>query len=87
MTIERAFVIENELGLHARPATVFVKTAARFSAKVIVEKDGRRINGKSIMELLTLAAMQGEEILIITEGDDAEDALAALTALFENEFS
>ena len=73
--------IVNSLGLHARPAAEFVKTSARFRANVIVRKDGLEVNGKSIMGMMMLAAERGSELYIRTEGEDAEEALAALVAL------
>ena len=73
--------IVNSLGLHARPAAEFVKTAARFKANVVVRKDSLEVNGKSIMGMMMLAAERGSELYIRTEGEDAEEALAALVAL------
>jgi len=78
--------IQNRLGLHARPAAEFVKTAGRFSAEVQVEKEGLKVNGKSIMGVLMLAAEQGSEITIRASGDDSEEALQALADLVERGF-
>ena len=86
MVIERSFVIRNELGLHARAATRFVQTASRFNALVEVEKDGHRVNGKSIMGVLMLVAAKGTHITVRGEGDDAEQALEALGRLIEDKF-
>jgi phosphocarrier protein HPr len=84
--LERTFLIVNTLGLHARAAAQLVQTANRYNAEVHVEKDGTQVNGKSIMGVLTLAAAKGSEILVSCEGDDAEDAMAALAAIVENGF-
>jgi phosphocarrier protein len=83
---ERTFKIVNTLGLHARAAAVLVQTANRFRAESYVEKDGSRVNGKSIMGVLTLAAAKGTTIVVVTEGDDAEAAMAALAKLIEGGF-
>jgi phosphocarrier protein len=79
--IERGVPIVNRLGLHARPAAEFVKTASRFKATVNVRKDSMAVNGKSIMGMMMLAAEQGSELVISVDGEDAEQALAALEAL------
>lgn len=73
--------IVNRLGLHARPAAEFVKTAGRFAASVMVRKDALEVNGKSIMGMMMLAAECGSSLAIRTEGEDAEAALEALQAL------
>ena len=86
MAIKRSFVICNELGLHARAATRFVQTASRFKADVEVEKDGHRVNGKSIMGVLMLVAAKGTRITVRSEGEDAEQALEALGALIADKF-
>ncbi|MDA0576884.1 MAG: HPr family phosphocarrier protein [Verrucomicrobia bacterium] len=82
----REVVVRNEHGIHARPAALFVKMAARFSAEVTVEKDGIEINGKSIMGLMTLQASYGSKLQLRAQGVDAEQALAALAQLFEQKF-
>jgi phosphocarrier protein len=79
--IERAVPIVNSLGLHARPAAEFVKTAGRFKASVRVRKDELEVNGKSIMGMMMLAAECGSRLLIRVEGEDAELAIEALAAL------
>lgn len=82
----RTFVIANELGLHARAATRFVQTADRFEAEVEVEKDGQRVNGKSIMGVLMLVALRGTAITVRARGKDAGAAMDALGRLIENKF-
>jgi phosphocarrier protein len=83
---ERTFVIVNTLGLHARAAAQLVQAANRFRAEIHVEKDGTTVNGKSIMGVLTLAAAKGSSITLSCDGDDAEQAMAALGKLVENGF-
>jgi len=78
--------IRNKLGMHARAAVRFVQAAARFDAEVFVAKDGTRVNGKSIMGLLTLVAAFGTEITITAEGAEARAAVAALAALVDGGF-
>ncbi|MEI6344291.1 MAG: HPr family phosphocarrier protein [Verrucomicrobiota bacterium] len=78
--------IENRNGLHARPAALFVKTSSRFRAEVWVEKDGERVNGKSIMGLMMLAAGKGSVLRVIAEGEDAESVLTELEQLITTRF-
>jgi len=80
-------VIENQSGLHARPAAAFVKMANNFRAEITVTKDGDSVNGKSIMGLLTLAAARGTKLVIEAEGDDATEAVDAIQSLVEGNFS
>jgi len=79
-------VIENRNGLHARPAAMFVKISSRYRAEVWVEKDGERVNGKSIMGLMMLAAGKGSRLQVIAEGTDAEKAVAEIKNLVETRF-
>lgn len=81
--MERAIVIKNSLGVHARPAAMFVQTASRFRSKIMVERDGIEVNGKSIMGVLMLAAERGARLTLRADGVDAQDALAALADLVE----
>lgn len=83
---QREFTIQNKLGIHARPAAQFVKTASRFSSEIRVEKDGEEVDGKSIMGLMMLAAGHGSVISVSAEGDDSETALDALSALIDRKF-
>ena len=78
--------IENRNGLHARPAALFVKTSSRYRSEVWVEKDGERVNGKSIMGLMMLAAGKGSVLRVIAEGDDAETVLKELEQLISTRF-
>ena len=83
---ERTFTIDNELGLHARAATMFVQLAAKFHAEIVVEKGGRAVNGKSIMGLLTLVASKGSKINVRVMGEDGEAQLNALEKLVLSRF-
>jgi len=85
-TVERTFVIGNKLGLHARPAAIFVQTANRFESSVEVQKEDLKIDGKSIMGIMTLAAEMGASIIVRTTGKDALAALDALAKLIESNF-
>ncbi|MCX6854655.1 MAG: HPr family phosphocarrier protein [Verrucomicrobia bacterium] len=81
MTLNKDLTIRNKMGMHARPAAQFVKRASQFKCDIWVEKDDEPVNGKSIMGLMMLAAGKGETIKLITDGVDAEDAMAALEEL------
>ena len=72
--------------MHARPAALLVKTTAKFSSSVRIYKDGFEANGKSIMSVMQLAAETGSQVEVIVDGDDAQDALAAISELFANNF-
>jgi len=85
-TATREFVLKNQLGLHARPAALFVKTASRFDADVTVEKDGNKVSGKSIMGLITLAASGGSKLKVTATGSDSEQVLDELETLIESKF-
>ncbi len=80
------FIIRNKLGLHARAAALLVKTANRFTAEVMIEKDGIQVNGKSIMGILMLAASKGTKITLKVEGKDATEAMQSLRQLIDNKF-
>jgi phosphotransferase system HPr (HPr) family protein len=82
----REFTVTNKLGIHARPAAQFVKTASTFSSEIQVEKDDEQADGKSIMGLMMLAAGHGSILIITTEGEDAEAALDALGGLIARNF-
>lgn len=83
---QRAVVIENKYGLHARPAAELVKAAQRFSSDIWVRKDELEVNGKSIMGIMMLAAERGSEIVIRATGPDAEEAVSALCDLVSGRF-
>lgn len=85
-SITREMVVNNKLGIHARPAAMFVKTANRFDCDIFVEKDGERVNGKSIMGLMMLAAGPGSRLKVQADGEDAALALGELEGLLERRF-
>jgi len=80
------FLVSNKLGIHARPAAMFVKTANRFTCDIFVEKDGEKVNGKSIMGLMMLAAGPGSRLTVHAHGHDASQALAELEQLIRRKF-
>ena len=84
--IETQVTIVNRLGLHARPAMTFVDLASTFAADITVRKDDTEVDGKSIMQMMMLAAAQGSTLTVVCNGDDAEDAAAKLKALVESGF-
>src|SRR6266513_6057570 len=84
--VTRELVVRNKLGIHARPAAMFVKTANRFECDVFVEKDGEKVNGKSIMGLMMLAAGPGSKLIVTCEGDDGPKALDEIEALIKRKF-
>ena len=87
-TIEKTkrFIIKNELGLHLRPAGLFVKTANHYSSDIFVEKDGMEIDGKSIIAITTLNVVKNSTIKIRARGKDADKALKALERLIASNF-
>ena len=86
MMAERSVQIVNKHGLHARPAAEMVKAASRFKSDITISRDDLEVNGKSIMGVMMLAAEYGATFTLRARGPDAEDALAALTALVSARF-
>jgi phosphocarrier protein len=84
--IRRELAIRNRLGLHARAAARFVQTASRFRSRVTAERDGRVMDGKSILGILLLAASQGAAIEVAVDGPDEDQAMEALASLVEGGF-
>ena len=84
--IEETVTIINELGLHARPASLLAQTAMKYSSKIELEFDGTRVNGKSIMGVMMLAAPCGSDLKIIVDGDDAGDLLEGIKKLIAAKF-
>jgi len=84
--IRKKVKVLNEAGLHARPSSVLVKKASEFESELFIEMYGYRVNGKSILGLMTLAAEEGAEMELIIEGPDEEEAMHAITDLFNNKF-
>ncbi len=83
--IEKEIVVRNPQGLHARPAAIFVQTAAKYNAEISIAKDGEKVNGKSIMGILMLAAQKGSKVILVADGEDAEKAIQDLEALLEKD--
>lgn len=76
--MEKNYVVTDETGIHARPATVLVSEASKFESNINIEYNGKKANLKSIMGVMALGIMQGAEFKIIADGSDAEDASAAI---------
>jgi len=85
-TVTKELTVTNQLGIHARPASLFVKTANRYRSDVFVEKDGETVNGKSIMGMMMLAAGPGSKIRVRAEGHDASQAVHELELLLRRKF-
>lgn len=84
--ISKEFRISNKLGLHARPSAQLTQVAGRFAAEVYIEKNGRRVNAKSIMGVMMLAAGPGSTVTVDAEGPDEEQAIEAIGALIASRF-
>ena len=84
--VERIVTIRNRAGMHARPAALLVKTTSLFRSQIYIEKDSERVNGKSIMGVITLGATYNTPLKIIAEGPDEAQAVDALQKLFERRF-
>jgi phosphocarrier protein len=84
--VTKELVIQNRLGLHARPSAMFVRLCARFKSEIWVEKDGEKVNGKSIMGLMMLAAGLGSRLRVTCEGEDAETAMLEIEGLIGRKF-
>ncbi|HWP80315.1 MAG TPA: HPr family phosphocarrier protein [Terriglobales bacterium] len=83
---EQIAVLQNQVGLHARPATYFIQKANDFKSSVWIEKDERRVNAKSLLGVLSLGVSRGDTITIIADGDDQDEAVAELVALINGNF-
>lgn len=83
-TIREKITVRQQYGLHARPAAVFVKLARTFDAEIILEKDGERVDGKSIMGVMMLAVSRGETVYLEADGPDGERACEQLKSFLEN---
>ena len=86
MVITRTFEITNQLGIHARVAAKLVETASRFQSEVLLEKDGVKVDGRSILGILTLFCPYGSRLTVRTEGVDADEAMEAFVRLIEDKF-
>jgi phosphotransferase system HPr (HPr) family protein len=85
-TARKSVIVTNPAGLHARPCAAIVKTAKRFKSKVEIHKNKETIDAANILDLMTLCAVQGTELLLTAKGPDAEEALTALAEEFEKQY-
>lgn len=85
--VTKEVVINNQVGLHARPATFFIQKANEYKCSIWVEKDERRVNAKSLLGVLSLGIVKGTSVNIIADGSDEEEAISTLMALVESDFS
>ncbi len=83
---EQIAVLQNQVGLHARPATYFIQKANDFKSSVWIEKDERRVNAKSLLGVLSLGVSRGDTITIIADGEDQDEAVAELVTLINGNF-
>jgi phosphocarrier protein len=79
--IVKDIIVKNAQGLHARPAALFVQIASRYNSDVTIQKDGERVNGKSIMGILTLGVQPGASLKLVVDGEDADQVLVELEEL------
>ncbi len=85
-TLEKVLVVQNKMGIHARPAAMIVRLTSKFRGEVFFDKDEEQVNGKSIMGLMMLAAGRGSKIRVQAQGPEAEQLIKDLEALFERKF-
>lgn len=83
----REVVINNQVGLHARPATFFIQKANEFKSSIWIEKEDRRVNAKSLLGVLSLGIVKGTSVNLIADGNDEENAISTLTELIASDFS
>jgi len=84
--IQQTVTVKNKTGLHARPAELFVQAANKFKSEIFIEKEGKKVNAKSIMGVMSLAVSQGTQITISAEGEDEKEAVEKLVELIESKF-
>lgn len=84
--LEQEFIVANKLGIHARVAAQIVRVTSQFESEILISKCGVTVNGKSILDLMTLICPQGCKVTVSARGRDASDALSALAALFQMKF-
>ncbi|MFA5042821.1 MAG: HPr family phosphocarrier protein [Kiritimatiellia bacterium] len=84
--ISSRFIVPNAFGMHARPAALFAKTAVRYEASISVRNGGGFVDGKSIIELLAIGAVQGTPLTVVADGIDAAEAMQAIQCLFADAF-
>ncbi len=85
--LSKTVTVQNQVGLHARPATFFIQKSNEFKSSIWIEKDERRVNAKSLLGVLSLGITKGTEIKLVTDGVDEEEAINALEALIDSNFS
>lgn len=85
--ISKEVVINNQVGLHARPATFFIQKANEFKSSIWVEKEDRRVNAKSLLGVLSLGIVKGTSVTLIADGADEEAAISTLAELIDSDFS
>jgi phosphocarrier protein len=85
--VSKNVVVNNQVGLHARPATFFIQKANEFKSSIWVEKEERRVNAKSLLGVLSLGIVKGTEVTLIAEGVDEAAAVETLAALVESNFA
>ena len=85
--LSKTITVQNQVGLHARPATFFIQKSNEFKSSIWIEKDERRVNAKSLLGVLSLGITKCTEIKIVTDGVDEEEAINALEALIDSNFS
>lgn len=83
--ISKKSIVKNKIGLHARPAALFVQAANKYISDIYVELDNKRVNAKSIMGIMSLGASQGTEITITARGEDEKEAVEYLVNVLENQ--
>ncbi len=86
IVLEQEFIVANRLGIHARVAAQIVKVASQFESEIWISKYDTSVNGKSILDLMTLVCPHGSKVLVRVSGPDASDAMNALAALFQTKF-
>lgn len=84
--VEKTLVVQNKMGIHARPAAMIVRAANKFSSEIFFEKDDELVNGKSIMGLMMLAAGHGSKLRVVATGEDAEELMQEVEKLFAGKF-
>ncbi|MBM0046748.1 HPr family phosphocarrier protein [Anaerococcus sp. mt242] len=84
---EQKVTLTNEIGLHARPASIFIRAAVKFPCDITVEKNGRSYNAKSIMSVLSMSASNGDELTLKAEGDKEEEAIKSLVEVIESKIN
>ena len=85
--VSKEVVINNQVGLHARPATFFIQKANEFKSSIWIEKEDRRVNAKSLLGVLSLGIVKGTAVNIVADGVDENEAIQTLSELIDSDFS